>query len=47
MINLYCDQCKSPDSQLQIRTEEHTIVIECLECGDIKRFKKNNMEIKK
>ncbi len=39
MINVFCDKCKDiSDSQLQMRGEGNTIVIECLTCGDMKRF---------
>ena len=45
MINVFCDTCKfSSNSKMQIRVEGNSIVIECLECGDAKRFKKQGDE---
>lgn len=39
MINLFCDKCKDKkDSMIQLRTEQASIVLECLTCGDMKRF---------
>ena len=40
MINVFCSKCKNiKDSQLKCKIENGTVIIECLECGDMKRFK--------
>ncbi len=48
MINLFCDKCVNvPDAQLNLRTEDNSIIIECLVCGAMKRFKPNGTGVGK
>jgi len=45
MIIVHCDRCINiQNARMNIRTERETFIIECLECGDMKRFV--NKEIK-
>lgn len=47
MINIFCDKCThNSNAKLQVRTEGDTIVIECLECGEMQRLKENQNDIK-
>ncbi len=39
MINIFCDKCRHDSkAKLNLRTEGDSIVIECLKCGEMKRF---------
>lgn len=38
MIKLYCDKKECNEKLLNLRIDERGIVIECLNCGDIRRY---------
>ena len=45
MIKIFCDKCKDVlEATIDVKIEENTLLIECKNCGDAKRFIGNKIK---